>query len=212
MIYIVFHHSNLKTRLLAYLLDWGITFDKPLIPMIMVEMQFYRKMAKKYLLQCKRYHKTNTVGRPELQQFQGAIGYDKAEAGFFVTTGMFTSGAKEYAKELGIIILIDGNELLLWLSQNKQPDLNGDRYWGMCLCCGTKVEHNIRSTEPASCPNGHLVEPSLDINGLLGNSPTGRTPCCVLCGKRMRLINGKRGRFWGCSQYPQCRSSQRWIP
>src|SRR6516162_4084538 len=112
MIYIVFHHSNLKTRLLAYLLDWGITFDKPLIPMIMVEMQFYRKMAKKYLLQCKRYHKTNTVGRPELQQFQGAIGYDKAEAGFFVTTGMFTSGAKEYAKELGIIILIDGNELL----------------------------------------------------------------------------------------------------
>jgi restriction system protein len=171
-----------------------------------------QKGGKKYVLQCKRYSKTNTVGRPDLQQFHGVIIDDKAVAGFFVTTGMFTSDAKEYAKQLGYIILIDGNELLLYLAQSKQSDLNSDRYWGMCLCCGIKVEHNIRSTEPVFCPNGHSVEPSLDISGLLGNSPTGRTPCCVLCGKRMRLINGKHGRFWGCSQYPQCRSTQRWVP
>src|SRR5262249_46784947 len=66
------------------------------------------KDGKKYLLECKRYNKTNPVGRPELQKFHAAIIDDKAVSEFFVTTGMFTSGSKEYAKKLGIITLIDG--------------------------------------------------------------------------------------------------------
>ena len=169
------------------------------------------KDRKKHLLECKRYSKTNPVGRPELQKFHATIIDDKAVSGFFVTTGMFTSGAKEYARKLGIITLIDGNELSLCLARIKQPDLNRDQYWGMCLSCGAKVEHNIRSTEPTICPDGHLVEPSLNVLRLLG-ARRDETPCCERCGKRMRLITGKHGRFWGCSQYPQCRSTQRWVP
>ena len=170
-----------------------------------------KKDEKKYLLECKRYDKTNLVGRPALQKFRAAIVDDKAVSGFFVTTSAFTLAAQEYAKKLGIITLIDGTGLLYRLAQIKPPDPNGDRYWGMCSSCGRKVEHNIRSPKPALCSNGHSVEPSLDIGGILGDAPIGRTPNCVKCGVPMRLINGTRGRFWGCSQYPKCRSTQRWI-
>jgi Restriction endonuclease/Topoisomerase DNA binding C4 zinc finger len=170
------------------------------------------KDGKKYLLECKRYGGTRTSGRPELQKFHAAIIDDKAVSGFFVTTGMFTVDAKQYAKKLGIITLIDGKELLLYLTRGKQPNSNDDRYWVMCLNCGAKVAHSIRSAKPISCPKGHLVEPTLDIDGLLGNAPTGATPRCERCGKPMKLINGKKGRFWGCSQYPQCHSSRPWRP
>jgi four helix bundle suffix protein len=33
-------------------------------------------------------------------------------------------------------------------------------------------------------------------------------PVCVACGQPMRLRNGKRGQFWGCSAYPTCKGTQ----
>lgn len=32
------------------------------------------------------------------------------------------------------------------------------------------------------------------------------TPTCPACGAKMVARNGKRGQFWGCSNYPRCRS------
>lgn len=62
-------------------------------------------------VQAKRYADTNTVGRPDLQGFVGALS-GKADSGVFITTSRFSEGAKEYAKNVPTrIILIDGNRL-----------------------------------------------------------------------------------------------------
>ena len=53
------------------------------------------------------------VGRPEVQQFQGALSGHGAVKGIFMTTSQFTKEAREYAAGLrnSKIILIDGEEL-----------------------------------------------------------------------------------------------------
>lgn len=63
-------------------------------------------------LQAKRYATDNTVGRPEIQAFVGALHGVGAARGVFITTSAFTSGAREYAHNIGTrIILIDGQRL-----------------------------------------------------------------------------------------------------
>lgn len=65
----------------------------------------------KVYVQAKRYAADNAVQRPEVQRFVGALS-GKAEGGIFITTGRFSSGAAEYAKEVpSRIILVDGEEL-----------------------------------------------------------------------------------------------------
>ena len=69
-------------------------------------------LAKIYV-QAKRYGEKNSVGRPEVQSFVGAM-HGQASQGVFITSGSFTSGAREYAKNLGgglSLVLIDGERL-----------------------------------------------------------------------------------------------------
>lgn len=33
---------------------------------------------------------------------------------------------------------------------------------------------------------------------------------CPICGSRLNLKNGYRGKFWGCSNYPICRYTEDW--
>ena len=63
-------------------------------------------------IQAKRYNEGNSVGRPEIQRFIGAL--QKAEKGVFITTSKFTKEALEFAnaesrKHIG---LIDGDSLV----------------------------------------------------------------------------------------------------
>lgn len=66
----------------------------------------------KVFLQAKRYAQDRAVQRPEVQAFVGALS-GKAEQGVFITTGRFSSGAKEYAERDARvrIILVDGAQL-----------------------------------------------------------------------------------------------------
>ena len=67
----------------------------------------------KIYVQAKRYGKKNSVGRPELQSFVGAM-HGQATRGVFITSGSFTSGARNYAQNLGgglSLVLIDGERL-----------------------------------------------------------------------------------------------------
>ena len=61
--------------------------------------------------QAKRYGKGNTVGRPMLQSFVGAL--NGARNGVFITTSSFTKEAEEYARNYpnATISLIDGHRL-----------------------------------------------------------------------------------------------------
>ena len=61
-------------------------------------------------IQAKRWE--NTVGRPEIQKFAGALQGQRAKKGIFITTSDFTENAREYASRIeNKIILIDGTRL-----------------------------------------------------------------------------------------------------
>jgi restriction system protein len=61
-------------------------------------------------VQAKRWR--DTVGRPEIQRFAGALQGKRARKGVFITTSSFTLEAREYADGLQTtIVLIDGPKL-----------------------------------------------------------------------------------------------------
>lgn len=61
-------------------------------------------------IQAKKWE--NTVGRPEIQKFAGALLGKKAKKGIFITTSSFSKEAIDYASAVDTkIILIDGNRL-----------------------------------------------------------------------------------------------------
>ncbi len=62
-------------------------------------------------IQAKRWG-TNTVGRPDIQQFAGALQGQRANKGIFITTSRFTEDAKSFVAQIGSkIVLIDGEQL-----------------------------------------------------------------------------------------------------
>lgn len=61
-------------------------------------------------IQAKRWDRT--VGRPEIQQFAGALAGQRARKGVFITTSSFTNEARGYVSGIDSkIVLIDGEEL-----------------------------------------------------------------------------------------------------
>ncbi|MCC6261037.1 MAG: restriction endonuclease [Anaerolineales bacterium] len=61
-------------------------------------------------IQAKKWE--NSVGRPEIQKFAGALQGQRAKKGIFITTSEFTKEAKEFASKIeSKIILIDGETL-----------------------------------------------------------------------------------------------------
>ena len=62
----------------------------------------------KIYIQAKRWE--NTIGRPDIQQFKGALADQVAKKGVFITTSSFSKEAIESAKKSGIV-LIDGDRL-----------------------------------------------------------------------------------------------------
>lgn len=63
-------------------------------------------------VQAKRYALDASVGRPEIQAFVGALHGAQASQGVFITTGRFSSGARDYAGSVASrIVLIDGRRM-----------------------------------------------------------------------------------------------------
>lgn len=63
-------------------------------------------------VQAKRWKEGSTVGRPDIQQFAGALQGQKARKGVYITTSSFTREAREYAKAVqATIVLVDGQHL-----------------------------------------------------------------------------------------------------
>lgn len=38
-----------------------------------------------------------------------------------------------------------------------------------------------------------------------------KTKICPECGAPMEIKNGYRGKFWGCTRFPQCRHTEDWT-
>lgn len=63
-------------------------------------------------VQAKRYGAARAVGRPEIQEFVGALHGAQADRGVFITTSRFTPDASTYADRVAArVILIDGQTL-----------------------------------------------------------------------------------------------------
>ncbi len=63
----------------------------------------------KVYVQAKRWQ--NSVGRPEVQSFYGALAGQRANKGVFITTSSFTTQAVEFAKTIERVVLVDGAKL-----------------------------------------------------------------------------------------------------
>lgn len=67
-------------------------------------------------IQAKRWQTGNTVGRPELQKFVGALAGQGAKKGIFITTSTFTRDALDYVpRNETKIVLIDGQQLAQYM-------------------------------------------------------------------------------------------------
>lgn len=63
-------------------------------------------------IQAKRWRKDRAVGRPDIQQFAGALAGRSASKGIFLTTSRFTEEARSFVEKLTTkIALVDGQEL-----------------------------------------------------------------------------------------------------
>lgn len=68
-------------------------------------------------IQAKRWE--NSVGRPEIQKFAGALQGVRARKGIFITTSTFTNEAKDYVSRIDSkIILINGETLTQFMIEN----------------------------------------------------------------------------------------------
>jgi restriction system protein len=63
----------------------------------------------KVYIQAKRWQQS--VGRPEIQAFYGALAGQHAKRGVFITTSSFTAQAISFAKSVEGIVLVDGPRL-----------------------------------------------------------------------------------------------------
>ena len=72
----------------------------------------------KIYIQAKKWE--NSVGRPEIQKFVGALHGKRAKKGVFITTSDFSRDAHEYVKNLDVsVILIDGEKLSQYMVENE---------------------------------------------------------------------------------------------
>lgn len=166
--------------------------------------------GKRYVIECKKYRRDKSIGRPMIQRFCAAMRDERAISGFFVATCDFAAPAIEYAKKNSVTLM--GCEELTQLAQRAFPeDLEAEVAHVLCLECGEGVHFRLATREEQkACSNGHTV-----VNTLFGSTFAldllNENPRCVRCGLPMRLVDGRRGKFWGCSQHPRCRSTQEYL-
>jgi len=118
------------------------------------------KNGELYLVQCKHYRAWK-VSVETVRSLYGVMAAEGAVGGFVVTSGKFTSAAKDFAKGK-YLQLIDGEELTGMLES---------------------VQTNLPTTK-------------LEIK---------ETQNCPRCGHELVERSSSRGRFMGCSSFPQCR-------
>jgi hypothetical protein len=70
--------------------------------------------GKLMVVQCKHYAPGNSVGRPAIHQFRGAMEEFEAWKGYFVTTSTFTTHAANAAARSKKVVLIDMEQLVVW--------------------------------------------------------------------------------------------------
>jgi len=132
------------------------------------------------VVQCKQW-RVWRVGVPTVRELLGVVVSRKAAKGILVTSGRFTAEARRFASQNPQIELVDGPRL-------------------------AELVAAVRTERPAATAD---AQPATSA-GIPGNTQ----PACPACGAAMILRTARRGtnagsRFWGCSNYPDCRATRR---
>jgi restriction system protein len=119
------------------------------------------------IAQCKAWN-SQPVGVKEVRELLGVMVHEKVGRGIFITTGSYTSDAKEFG-DSNPIQLLDGEAFL------------------------KKIQ------ELGEGGQASLLQFALDGDY--------STPSCASCGIKMVRREGRKGAFWGCLNFPKCRST-----
>ena len=165
-----------------------------------------RKNGELYLVQCKQWRSIK-IGVPVVRELYGAMAAEGAVGGLVITSGRFTSAAKEFASGRNLK-LVDGDLLNRWIADIKRP-----------VPAATPIKEPVNLTarvEPAFEPEVEVAtpepepmpEPVLAVEAIEPSEP--EAPACPHCRKVMvmrvaRTGANAGGNFWGCSAYPKCR-------
>jgi hypothetical protein len=124
------------------------------------------KDGRKFLIECKRYEITTSVGRRDIQIFVAAIQDEKAESGFYVNTGVFTRDATSYAEQKGLTIY-DRSRFPILVNEAYPEAVDHLNASVMCTECGSVISMPLEdSPTTGKCPNGHSVTGNLSKRAL----------------------------------------------
>ncbi len=140
-----------------------------------------RRGGETVLVQCKQWQASKVDVRP-VRELYGVVAARKASAGIVVTSGVFTSGAQDFARDLPLR-LIDGPALAALVAGVQRPPPNRSASAGGPAPAAAAPQ--VASAAPA-CPR-----------------------CGSPMARRVARNGPRAGRpFWGCSKYPQCRGTR----
>ena len=142
-----------------------------------------KKSGETYLVQCKQW-KAFKVGVKIVRELLGVMVGAGATGGYVVTSGQFTQDAVTFANSNNIILL-DGEALRQMMKLQSGRPRNFDKNPSI-----SAVNSENSCLRPQS--KSQLM--------------------CTKCGSPMVIRVAKRGenageKFWGCSNYPKCRST-----
>jgi ssDNA-binding Zn-finger/Zn-ribbon topoisomerase 1 len=162
---------------------------------------------KKYVIECKRYMESGVTGRRDLQILLAAMHDEAADGAFFISTGRFSATAIKYGRANGIE-LYDHTHLPILINRAYGPSAALPPAQVICPKCGAIVLVEIAANgyNQVTCPQSHIVASNICLSDLSVAVPLD-TPACPKCSAPMKMVKGRNGNFWGCSRYPQCRST-----
>lgn len=152
------------------------------------------KGSEKFFVQCKQW-KAYKVGVTTVRELYGVMAAKGATGGFVVTSGRFTSDAKEFVQGRNIE-LIDGPGLFTMIQRARQAQgqSKSSRSEALNTARISEAPAQVAAFEPAAA--GEASQPE-----------------CPRCGAAMALRTARQGAkagngFWGCSTYPRCRGTR----
>ena len=152
------------------------------------------KGSEKFFVQCKQW-KAYKVGVTTVRELYGVMAAKGATGGFVVTSGRYTTDAKDFAQGRNIE-LVDGPRLFAMIQQARS----------------TQGQLEATHREPPSSMGSPEPPPRTTAPAPLATTKAAAQPECPRCGAAMALRTARQGAnagntFWGCTTYPKCRGT-----
>ena len=152
------------------------------------------KGSEKFFVQCKQW-KAYKVGVTTVRELYGVMAAKGATGGFVVTSGRFTSDAKDFAQGRNIE-LVDGPRLFAMIQQARSAQAKP-------AAAQRETPNSIGSPAP---------QPQSAVHVPQATAKAAAQPECPRCGAAMALRTARQGAnagntFWGCTTYPKCRGT-----